>query len=446
MAASQGTMQKSYVSAIDFLDQRDIDPKLYDQSRDIAFTDIMKVVNKTKPAKMFQYHQFVNNDVYETANVSAVTTTGAAQIVFTINSATGFPRKYDAIKTSNAANAGKEGWISNVTGNVITAESVDGTNLTVAISDKVQFISNAYPEKSTYAANRRYSMTKYYNVIQIFGEVDEITDVQKVARIEVDVNNNGQTGMLAYQTLNKYTKLKGDISAQMLIGTLGDGLFSATSPLLADPSTGYGVQFTGGLDWYAITYGISDTVASLGTFTFTDFDEICNNLIANKAPNSFYCFSSSRPLGILSQFFKNLGSSGVTSVRMVINGRSLDLNVDKIEYRGFTFKLVHVPIFDHPNIIGTSLADINGSLYMVPDSMVDTVGGGQESYIQIRYTPTPYMGNSANRSSDGMVTEIRTGALAEVSTSEEEILRTTWKTRQGLEVTCPKHIQKYRIV
>ena len=446
MPVTQGTMQKSYASAIDFLDQRDISKELYDQSRDVAFTDIMKVVNKTKPAKMFQYHHFVNNDVYETANVSAVTTTGAAQVVFTINSATGFPRKYDAIKTSNAANVGKEGWISSISGNTLTVESVDGTNFTVAVNDKVQFISNSYPEKSTYASNRRYSMTKYYNVIQIFGEVDEITDVQNVARIEVDVNKDGKKGMLAYQTIQKYTKLKGDISAQMLVGTLGDGLFSAASPLLADPTTGYGVQFTGGLDWYATTYGISDSVASLGTFTFTDFDEILNNFIANKAPNSYYCFCSSRPLGILSQFFKNLGSSGVTSVRMVIEGRSLDLNVEQISYRGFTLKLVHVPIFDHPNIIGTTLADINGSLYMVPDTMVDTVGGGQEPYIQIRYTPTPYIGSSPNRSSDGMVTEIRTGALAEISTSEEEILRTTWKTRQGLDISCPKHIQKYRIV
>jgi hypothetical protein len=362
---------------------------------------------------MHQYHQFVNNDVRETANVSLVTTSGTATPVFTINSATGYPRLYDIIKTSNAANVGKSAWITNVTSNVITAKSIDGTNFTVAIND----------------------MTKYFNVIQIFGDYDEITDVQKVSRIEVDINNSGKTGMLAYQTLQKYIKLKGDISAQMLIGTQGTTLFSSASPAIADPVTGYGVQFTGGLDWYATTYGISDSVAVLGTFNFVDFDEICDNFIANKAPTSYYGFMSSRPYGLLSKFFKNLGSAGITSVRINIAGRNLDLEMEEIKYRGFTFKLVHVPIFDHPQLMGTNLADINGSIYFVPDGSVNTVGGGQE-----------FEGSSANRSSDGMVTEIRTGGLAEFSTSDEMILKTTWKTYQGLEVTCPKHIQKYRLI
>jgi len=78
MAVTQGTVTKSFVSAIDFLDQRDIDPNIYDQSRDRAFTDIMKIVNRTKPATMFNYHNFVNADVYEVATISAVTTTGTA--------------------------------------------------------------------------------------------------------------------------------------------------------------------------------------------------------------------------------------------------------------------------------------------------------------------------------------------------------------------------------
>jgi hypothetical protein len=34
MAVTQGVTIKSFVSAIDFLDQRDIDPNIYDQSRD----------------------------------------------------------------------------------------------------------------------------------------------------------------------------------------------------------------------------------------------------------------------------------------------------------------------------------------------------------------------------------------------------------------------------
>ena len=48
MAVTQGAVIKSFVSAIDFLDQRDIDPNIYDQSRDRAFTDIMKIFKNYK--------------------------------------------------------------------------------------------------------------------------------------------------------------------------------------------------------------------------------------------------------------------------------------------------------------------------------------------------------------------------------------------------------------
>jgi hypothetical protein len=191
MAVSQGTVVKSFVSAIDFLDQRDIDPNIYDQSRDRAFTDIMKMVNRTKPAKMFFYNNFVNNDVYEVANVASVTSgSGSPTVVFVINSATTFPRVGDLIKTSNASNVGKQALVTAVSGTSITVQSVDNSNFTVAASDKVQFGSNAFPEQSGAPANRRYGLTKYFNNIQIFREVDEISDVQKVAKIEVNVGGD----------------------------------------------------------------------------------------------------------------------------------------------------------------------------------------------------------------------------------------------------------------
>ena len=115
MAVTQGTMNKPFVSAIDFLDQRDIDPNIYDQSRDKDFTDIMRIVNRTKPATMYFYNNFVNNDVYEVGTISAVTSTGLAQIQFTINTASTFPRVGDLIMTSNSNNIGKQARVQAVT-------------------------------------------------------------------------------------------------------------------------------------------------------------------------------------------------------------------------------------------------------------------------------------------------------------------------------------------
>ena len=459
MPVSQGTMVKSFVSAIDFLDQRDIDPNIYDQSRDRAFTDIMKIVNRTKPAKMFFYNNFVNNDVYEVATVASATGSGTPTVTITLN-ATTFPRVGDLIKTSNTSNIGKQALVQSVSGNVIVVQSVDNSNFVAVATDKVQFGSNAFPEQSTAPTNRRYGLTKYYNTIQIFREVDEISDVQKVAKIEVNVG--GDYHILPYQTVQKVIKLNGDISVQMLAGTpsaasltvANNTLFTNAAPgastptLTALPSgAGLPVQTTGGLDWYTTTYGISDSASVLGTFGFVELDEIIDNFIANKAPTDMMVFMGSRAYRLISKFLKQLGSSSVDSRRLSVDGKSFDFNVEHLSYGGYEFDFCHVPIFDHPQLFSATLvADINGSMYFVPKDQVDTVDNGRQPRMQIRYTPTPFMGSAANKSSNGMITEWRTGALAEIPTSSTMQLHTDWETAQGLECLAVKHFQKYSVI
>jgi hypothetical protein len=450
MAVTQGTVNKSFVSAIDYLDQRDIDPNIYDQSRDRAFTDIMKVVGRYKPCTMFNYHNFVNNDVYEVGTISAVTSTGLAQIVFTINTANTFPRVGDVIMTSNTNNAGNQARIQAVTFGSGTAQltvrSVGGNAVPfyATVGDTVSFGSNAFAEKSDAPTNRRYGLTKYYNLVQIFREVDEITDVQKVAKIEVEVN--GDYHILPYQLIQKVIKLNGDISVQMIAGEKSSTEFGDANPFLADPSSGLPIQTTGGLNWYVTTYGISDGAAVSGTFGFTELDEIIDNWVANKAPLDQMGFMSSKVYGVLSQFFKNLGSSGVTSVRMNIDGKSVDLEVEQVTYRGAKLDFVHLPILEHPQIFSSTLSpDIHGSIFWVPKDSVDTVDNGRQPRMQIRHTPSPF-GAGRNGSNNGIVAEWRTGALAETPTSSVTQLHTDWYTVQGLECLAVKHFQKYRVI
>jgi hypothetical protein len=457
MPVSQGLMVKSFVSAIDFLDQRDIDPNIYDQSRDRAFTDIMKIVNRTKPAKMFFYNNFVNNDVYEVATVASVTSgSGTPTVVFVITGvAYLFPRVGDLIKTSNASNVGKQALVTSVDTTttpgsaIVTVKSVDNSNFTVAATDQIQFGSNAFPEQSSAPSNRRYGLTKYYNNIQIFREVDEISDVQKVAKIEVNVG--GDYHILPYQTVQKVIKLNGDISVQMLAGTASTTGFTNASPFATTPvltgSNGLPIQTTGGLDWYVTNYGISDSASTLGTFTFVELDEIIDNFIANKAPTDMMVFMGSRAYRLVSKFLKQLGSSSVDSRRLSVDGKSFDFNVEHLSYGGYEFDFVHVPIFDHPQLFSATLvADVNGSMYFVPKDQVDTVDNGRQPRMQIRYTPTPFVGSAANKSSNGMITEWRTGALAEIPTSSTMQLHTDWETAQGLECLAVKHFQKYRVI
>lgn len=452
MPVTQGVMIKSYISAIDFLDQRDIDPNLYDQSRDRAFTDIMKIVGRYKPAKMFNYHNFVNNDVYEVGTISAVTSTGLAQIQFTINTAATFPRVGDLIKTSNANNIGKQARVQAVTFGsgtaTLTVRSVGGNAAPffATVNDLVSFGSNAYPEKSDSPVNRRYGVTKYFNLIQNFREYDEISDVQKVAKVEVEIN--GDFHILPYQLIEKVIKLNGDISYQMIAGVQSSTSFGDANPFLADSTSGLPIQTTGGLDWYTTTYGISDGAAVLGTFGFVELDDIIDDWISVKSPKDQMGFMGSRAKRVLDKFFKNLGSSGVTSVRMIIDGKTMDLQVDHVSYGTYEIDFVTIPIFDHPQLFSATLSpEINGAIYFVPKDNLETVDGGKEPRIQIRHTPTPFMGGStASGFSNGIVTEWRVGALADTPTSGLMSLQTNWFTAQGLECLGVKLFLKYRVV
>lgn len=450
MAVTQGAVTKSYISAIDFLDQRDIDPNIYDQSRDRAFTDIMKIVGRYKPCTMYQYHNFVNSDVNETCTISAVSSTGLAQVTFTVNTGATFPRVGDVIKSSNTNNVGKQAYVKTVTFGsgtaTLTVRSVGGNASPwyATVNDIVTFNSDAFAEKSDAPTNRRYSLTKYFNLIQIFREVDDITDVQKVAKIEVNVG--GDYHILPYQIIQKKIKLEGDISNAMLVGEQSSTLFSDANPFLADPTTGLPIQTTGGLDWYCTTYGISDQAAALGTFSLTEVDDMIDNWIANKAPTEQMGFMGSRAYRLISKYFKNLGSSGVTSVRLNIDGRSMDFEVEHLSYGGYELDFVHVPIFDNPQLFSATLSpDISGSIFWVPKGSVDTVDNGQQPYLQIRHTPSPF-GQGTGGSNNGIMAEWRTGALSENKTSSVAVLHTDWYTAQGLEGLAPKHFQKYRVI
>ena len=312
------------------------------------------------------------------------------------------------------------------------------------VGDTISFGIDAFAEKSDAPTNRRYGLTKYFNLIQIFREVDEITDIQKVAKIEVEVG--GDYHILPYQIIQKKIKLEGDISVAMLTGVQSSTQFGDQNPFLADSVSGLPIQTTGGLNWYCINYGINDQAQTLGTFSFTEIDKMIDNWIANKAPMEQMGFMGSRAYRLISKYLKNLGSSGVTSVRLIIDGKSMDFEVEHLDYGGASLDFIHVPIFDNPQLFSATISpDINGSIFWVPKGSVDTVDNGQQPYLQIRNTPSPF-GGGVNGSNNGIMAEWRTGALAETPTSSVAQLHTDFYSAQGLEGLAPKHFQKFRVI
>jgi hypothetical protein len=198
-----------------------------------------------------------------------------------------------------------------------------------------------------------------------------------------------------------------------------------------------------GLDQYTTTYGASGQVASLGTVLLSDVATMADNFLANKAPMQQMGFGGSKSKRPWDNLFKNLGSSGVTSVRLIIDGRDADYMVDKVSIYDMDLEFVHLPIFDHPQLFSpTVVPDIVGSRYWVPKDKVQVVGGGMEGRLQLRYLPKAMAGGVSN----GLITEWYTGALAPTPTSSEQVFRTEWIANVGLEAYGVKHFQKYRVV
>lgn len=447
MAVSQGAINKAYVSAIAFLDQREINPNLLDVARDSYFTDIMKVVNRYKESKVPVYNHFVNNDVFATATITSVSSGYGTSIMTVVLSSAngGYARVGDLVRISNTNSTGRQARIKTVTSvsnvDTIVLQSVDNTPLYAATNDHITFQSNAFGEKSDSPASRRYPVTRYINQVQIFREADEITDVQKVSKIELTVG--GQPYYTPIQHIYKLKALNGFISAQMIAGVQSTTLFSDSNPIMTD-TNGYPVQTTMGLDQYITTYGISDSAATVGTMTFTDMDSIIDNFLANKAPLEQIGWMGSLARRPWDVWLKNLGSSGVNSVRMVIDGSEVNLMVDQVKYGNATFEFIHLPIFDHPELFPYGIVpEMVGSTYFTPKDRIQVEGGGMEPRIQIRYLPRPMAGG--NSTSNGIISEWNTGALAPIPTSSVMVWHTDWWTNQGLEVLGAKHMQRFRV-
>jgi hypothetical protein len=167
---------------------------------------------------------------------------------------------------------------------------------------------------------------------------------------------------------------------------------------------------------------------------------LINTLVSVRAPKEYLAAGSTASIACFDTYFKNLGSSGVTSVRLVVDGKELDMEVNKVMYGRFTFYYRVMPILDHPVTFGFSTIPKN--VYYLPyNNKVKVEGGGSDAQIRVRYVPrqTPY-GND-------LINEVHYGALNVVNPNGLGLYNgTDWATAQGLEILAGQHLVKQRVV
>lgn len=443
MALGQGVIGKKQVTAIAFMDTREINDGLVNIQDDGGFDGLMIAAKRYKPTDQPQYHHFVNENVLEVLviDTAGVSGSGTPTLTITVNTQ-GFARRGDKFLLSNL----KMGMINSAVTNAaskdsFTLTSVDGTNLTAIAGDKLSPAGLVVGEKSLEVTALTYGQTKYYNQIEILADKVAMTDVQMKSRVEI-----GDKYYMYTQAAAQARSFKLKLSASLWGGVKSVNQYGTSSPSLLDKD-GNSVQTTGGVYNEVTTYGVAGSVATPGTVISADIDTLCDSLLAVKAPNEYLNITPDKSWRKYDDYFKNLGSSGITSARLTVDGNEIDLNVSKFQKGKFMFEFAGLGLLDHPevyNFVGGSA--IGKSIVGFPKDKIKVEGStgasSMEPRVGIRYMPNPKA--DLNQGTE-YVQEFESGGLAKSPTSAEQVLNLHWLSRQGAEVQGAKVMFTQRV-
>jgi hypothetical protein len=433
--ASVGTINKSYVSALDpMLDTREISKNVTDLYNEDELTDILLLGNRKEVTTASLYYDFVNESLFKLGDTtgSTVTGTGSATITTTFTVASsGHARKNDLVKFVDN-NVGLIQSVSTSAGaDTVVIKSVNATNIAHVAGEKLSIISMAVGENSDTPINIRYGLSKFSNKVQIFRETSKITDVQNATTIEVSINGSNRWAVKDH--FEKTIKMKGSINAAMWGGDMSATNFSDASPALVDQVsvTGGGgggpVQTTRGVDKYIESYGTLLTNTTLGTSVQADLENALDAILAARGAKEYLVVGSDKSLRQQSTFYKGLGSGGVTSARLNVDGKEVNFGVEKVTHGSFTLNYAPLGALDHPTLFSQTV--IAKSIYYLPYNMkVKTEGGASKAALGIKYFP------SQSKYGNELIEEIHYGANSPINPNgTQAFMGVDWKSTQGLQ-------------
>lgn len=443
-----GNITKQYVSALDpLLDTREINRYVTDIQNEDMLTDILGLADRKLPTKQPFYNTYVNQQLFYFISPSSVSNSDTTQVTLVLTAATsGITKVQDEVKFVDNT-VGVVYSVSTTSGvDTVVVKSASGANMTCTASDLVSIFSVAMGERADAPQNERYGVTRYFNKYQIFPITSEITDVQNASTVEIEVD--GSQKYIVKDHIEKTIKLKGMVNAAFIGGDMSTTSFSDTTPYLTDQNIvsggggGGAVQTTRGIDKYIELYGISAAAAGYAnnSVTLDDFGALADFLTAARAPQDYLLMGGKKARRVCDNLLKNLGSSGVTSVRLVVDGKEIDFTVEKFEYGGYTWNFATMPILDHPVLFSQVI--ISKSLYAIPyNKQVKVLGGGYDPAIRVRYVP-----NQAKFGND-MIGEVHGGAISPVNPNGYvQEWKTVWNTIQGLECLGVQHYARMRVL
>lgn len=434
MAISHGTLLKSYVSSVDFLDQREILNQLLDVTNEqYSFIDIMEMMGKSEVTDTVTYHHFVNEEIYATLTVDAGSDA----------SLDGDGRQTVLLKddTVNNVRAGETLLLPDRS--VVYVYSVDrGANsievmpvtegtptaVTFTEDDVLAVIGNAAGEGSFAPEGRQVGVTKYFNQVQHFKESYRLTDVESANKIEFEFN--GKPYYFLKGQHESLMKFRGDIAQTMLFGRISDtGFTKATGANLID-SDGNRVQTTRGLNQYIEERGIQENLGGGEIIDLDTFASLARTFASRRCPELYCIYTGVQPKIQIDNMANALTASASFSpnARIMVEGKELDLGMDFLNIYGRKYRIKYLPIFDHQNYTETFAK----RMFIVPEGTISTVDGGAVERMRLRYM-------DSDLGFDAKYRELLLGGLAPTPTSSESVLEIVYESRQGLDVLGANH-------
>ena len=425
----------NYISSLSFLQHsfvqgREILSSVLDvQNEEEGFLDVMQALGKLKPTSQPVYHSFVNEALYKNNTI-------------TISEAGSGTGKQTDITVSAAGNARVGDLMMGVSGNVyliqkisasgITFTPVDGAGVATdydASGDKFVVFSNAQGEGSGSPDPIKYGLTKQSNRVQIFKNKYRISDVAKASKITVEYK--GKPYFMYKGTYEALQRFRGDISNSLMFGK-GSGDFYAGASVGDMNIEGNAVQTTNGLREELRSGGIleSGSPYDFNSNVITTLVDLTKALNKARAPKDYWMWLGTDANIKMDNALNGLDGTGFTSARFNVDGKSIDLGIDKFSLYGRTWNKKQLSILDH-NELGSTVTG-SGEVYLIPTGQVKTAGGGgSQDYLQVRYLE----GDGNNFS----FRETLTGGLAPTPTSADSILDVNYQAIMGLEVLGKEH-------
>ncbi len=417
-----GQVTKPVVSAISVLmDHRDIFNKLVNPNNDARFFDIAFMTNRLVKTEAAWFDSALSDRLIQPLDTTGATKSGDGQpgtfLVITGIPvlASGFAQVSDILDFPDGA----QGVIRNVTTaagkDTLTVQSVNTLPLNFTIGDKLGTGENMQSEGSTGPKPLRRGMTFIRNVTQIQRWAISQTDVQKSSKTELDFGN-GDHRIFVHEEGNMVLRAMAGLGKQFWAGQPGGTLFSTPNPVLAGVNGLAEQKSRGAYNYITTGGGVNDQVAVAGTVTNDDMTDFFAKLDANKSPRNGSLFGARLAISPLNSFLKGLGSSGVTSGRLMVDGKELNFDTEEFTWDGFNMKMMEQPVLANVDGLGYNInanvkSNIANSLYYFPEGNAPTSDGGTAPYWQIRYMEAN-PGMSPGEGLPAIFNRFETGALA----------------------------------